>query len=75
MVAGLSANLTAAEFEAIRAHTAGISPPQLPPPGAVAIEMLVASVLAQFEPSQGGKAEGFDASIAAARRRLGSPRS
>jgi len=69
MVAGFRGELTDAEYEKTRVRAATFSVGELPAPAALAVEMVAVSALAQFEPAEGGKAEGCDASIAAARQR------
>jgi DNA-binding CsgD family transcriptional regulator len=69
MVAGFSGTLTAGEYEITRARAASFSPRELPDPAAMAVQMVLFNVLADYEPATGGKADGFDAPIAAARER------
>jgi DNA-binding CsgD family transcriptional regulator len=69
IVACIRGELTAAEYETARTRAAGASTVELPAPAAMAVEMVVENGRALFDPSEGGRAEGFDAPIAAARQR------
>ena len=69
MVARTRGELTARDYETTTARAADASTLGLPAPAAMAVEMVFFSALAEFEPPEGGKVEGFEASIAAARQR------
>ncbi len=69
LVACARGELTTAEFEATRARAADASTLQLPALAAMGVHMISVQSRALFDPAEGGKADGFDASIAAARQR------
>ena len=69
MVACTRGELTAAEYETARARAVDASKLELPAPAAMAVEMVSFNGRALFDPAEGGKADGFDAPIAAARQR------